>query len=351
MSRFASSRGSRRDRGRPRIGRRAASVASVIAPGSTGNNGRSRKHRAAISALVSRACQSRPMSARCCAPRNAFGAAYCFIVGPGLDARASGLADTSDTAGHVPLWRFPDIGRCLPQHCALVGVELLETPPTPSFRHPVTPPTCWARSVWPVACACCSVAATWCEFPPVRAQSRGGGCAGALRPTCCSAAVSPNVRLAAGAPAQPATQSRVGMEIRGSVATFLTGWPRGGGGKRQALVGPEGGAVSVALMRPCPSCLRYFFPFPPARQAQRPAARQSRPRRPPAPRSWASSTTGSPPRTGVWPDRLLRLCPREEIDADVAGSRRGLLTVTERPAGRDAVAISAGFDYPQGCAR
>ncbi len=41
---------------------------------------------------------------------HAFGAAFCFTVGAGWDARAGRLADTADTPQHVPLWRFPDLG-------------------------------------------------------------------------------------------------------------------------------------------------------------------------------------------------------------------------------------------------
>ncbi|HEY7581318.1 MAG TPA: RNA methyltransferase [Acetobacteraceae bacterium] len=69
---------------------------------------------------------------------HAFGAAFCFLVGAGFDARAGRLADTADTPEHVPLWRFADLESLrLPQHCALVGVELLEdAPDLPSFRHP-----------------------------------------------------------------------------------------------------------------------------------------------------------------------------------------------------------------------
>jgi tRNA G18 (ribose-2'-O)-methylase SpoU len=70
---------------------------------------------------------------------HAFGAAFCFIVGAGWDARAGRLADTPNTPDHVPLWRFPDIGSLqLPQHCVLIGVELLATATDlPSFRHPM----------------------------------------------------------------------------------------------------------------------------------------------------------------------------------------------------------------------
>lgn len=70
---------------------------------------------------------------------HAFGAAFCFTVGAGYDARAARLADTSDTALHVPLWRHATLDDLvLPQGCALVGVELLDdAPPLPSFRHPL----------------------------------------------------------------------------------------------------------------------------------------------------------------------------------------------------------------------
>jgi len=70
---------------------------------------------------------------------HAFGAAFCFLVGAGFDARAGRLADTADTPQHVPLWRFPDLEALrLPQRCVLVGVELLEDAiDLPSFRHPI----------------------------------------------------------------------------------------------------------------------------------------------------------------------------------------------------------------------
>lgn len=70
---------------------------------------------------------------------HAFGAAFCFTVGGGFDARAGRLADTADTPLHVPLWRWPDIeAMALPRECALVGVELLEeASELPSFRHPL----------------------------------------------------------------------------------------------------------------------------------------------------------------------------------------------------------------------
>ncbi len=68
-----------------------------------------------------------------------FGAAFCFTVGSGWDARAGRRSDTADTPAHVPLWRFDDVDSiALPRECALVGVELLEDAvDLPSFRHPL----------------------------------------------------------------------------------------------------------------------------------------------------------------------------------------------------------------------
>ena len=70
---------------------------------------------------------------------HAFGAAFCFSVGAGWDARAGRSADTADTPAHVPFWRFPSVEAIqLPRECALVGIELLdEAVDLPSFRHPL----------------------------------------------------------------------------------------------------------------------------------------------------------------------------------------------------------------------
>jgi tRNA G18 (ribose-2'-O)-methylase SpoU len=70
---------------------------------------------------------------------HAFGASFCFTLGAGFDARAGRSADTSDTAGHVPFWRFTSAETLLlPHGCVLVGVELLdEATDLPSFRHPL----------------------------------------------------------------------------------------------------------------------------------------------------------------------------------------------------------------------
>jgi tRNA(Leu) C34 or U34 (ribose-2'-O)-methylase TrmL len=71
---------------------------------------------------------------------HAFGAAFCFSVGPGWDARAARRADTAETPTHVPFWRFPDLAALdLPQGCVLVGIELLDDAiDLPSFRHPLS---------------------------------------------------------------------------------------------------------------------------------------------------------------------------------------------------------------------
>ncbi len=69
---------------------------------------------------------------------HAFEASFVFTVNAGFDARAVGHSDTSDTAGHVPLYTYPDLAAfALPKGCELVGVELLDDAlELPSFRHP-----------------------------------------------------------------------------------------------------------------------------------------------------------------------------------------------------------------------
>jgi tRNA G18 (ribose-2'-O)-methylase SpoU len=70
---------------------------------------------------------------------HAFGAAFCFTIGTGWDARAGRTADTADTPLHVPMWRYTDISEMsLPRGCVLVGVERVEDAvDLPSFRHPL----------------------------------------------------------------------------------------------------------------------------------------------------------------------------------------------------------------------
>jgi tRNA G18 (ribose-2'-O)-methylase SpoU len=70
---------------------------------------------------------------------HAFGAAFCFTIGTGWDARAARTADTADTPLHVPMWRYKSVADLsLPDGCALVGIELLDDAiDLPSFRHPL----------------------------------------------------------------------------------------------------------------------------------------------------------------------------------------------------------------------
>jgi tRNA G18 (ribose-2'-O)-methylase SpoU len=70
---------------------------------------------------------------------HAFGAAFCFTIGTGWDARAGRTADTADTPLHVPMWRYADLAEMsLPRGCVLVGVERVEDAvDLPSFRHPL----------------------------------------------------------------------------------------------------------------------------------------------------------------------------------------------------------------------
>jgi tRNA G18 (ribose-2'-O)-methylase SpoU len=69
---------------------------------------------------------------------HAFGASFVFTIAPAFPARHVGRADTSDAAGHVPLYSFEDPeSLTLPRGCELVGVELIEgARELPSFRHP-----------------------------------------------------------------------------------------------------------------------------------------------------------------------------------------------------------------------
>jgi tRNA G18 (ribose-2'-O)-methylase SpoU len=70
---------------------------------------------------------------------HAFGAAFCFTIGTGWDARAGRTADTADTPLHVPMWRYAAVSELsLPRGCALVGVERVDDAvDLPSFRHPL----------------------------------------------------------------------------------------------------------------------------------------------------------------------------------------------------------------------
>ena len=69
---------------------------------------------------------------------HAFGASFFFTVA-GRVKLADAMSDTSDAAGHVPLYQFANAGELrLPQGCELVGVEIVDDAiPLPSFHHPL----------------------------------------------------------------------------------------------------------------------------------------------------------------------------------------------------------------------
>lgn len=70
---------------------------------------------------------------------HAFGASFAFTIGSSLDRREAELADTSKSAGHLPLYQWASIEEMiLPKDCILVGVELdARAVDLPAFRHPL----------------------------------------------------------------------------------------------------------------------------------------------------------------------------------------------------------------------
>ncbi|MFN3958539.1 MAG: RNA methyltransferase [Parvularculaceae bacterium] len=70
---------------------------------------------------------------------HAFGASFAFTIGSPLDRREAELADTSKSAGHLPLYQWASLNEmALPRECVLVGVELDERAvDLPAFRHPL----------------------------------------------------------------------------------------------------------------------------------------------------------------------------------------------------------------------
>lgn len=70
---------------------------------------------------------------------HAFGAAFAFTVAESYVRDEGNLADTSDAAGTLPFYEYPDVASFwLPQGCQLVGIEIVEDAiELPSFRHPI----------------------------------------------------------------------------------------------------------------------------------------------------------------------------------------------------------------------
>ncbi len=69
---------------------------------------------------------------------HAFGASFVFTVDAAYRRAEVAKADTSDSLGQLPFYRFPDLDALvLPEGCEIVGVELTdESIDMPSFRHP-----------------------------------------------------------------------------------------------------------------------------------------------------------------------------------------------------------------------
>jgi tRNA G18 (ribose-2'-O)-methylase SpoU len=69
---------------------------------------------------------------------HAFGASFFFTVA-GRVKLADAMSDTSDAAGHLPIYQFGAADELrLPQGCELVGVEITnDAVELPSFRHPL----------------------------------------------------------------------------------------------------------------------------------------------------------------------------------------------------------------------
>ena len=69
---------------------------------------------------------------------HAFGASFFFVIAPAVPVKAARGADTSDCAGHLPLYTYETVADlALPRGCALVGIEFTEEAVNlPSFHHP-----------------------------------------------------------------------------------------------------------------------------------------------------------------------------------------------------------------------
>ena len=69
---------------------------------------------------------------------HAFGASFFFTVA-GRVKLADAMSDTSDAAGHLPIYQFGAAEELrLPQGCELVGIEITDDAiELPSFRHPL----------------------------------------------------------------------------------------------------------------------------------------------------------------------------------------------------------------------
>lgn len=69
---------------------------------------------------------------------HAFDASFFFVIAPAFKVREARLADTSDSAEHLPLYTYDKpADLVLPRGCVLVGVEFSDDAAMlPSFHHP-----------------------------------------------------------------------------------------------------------------------------------------------------------------------------------------------------------------------
>lgn len=69
---------------------------------------------------------------------HAFGASFFFTIA-GRVKLADAMSDTSDAAGHLPIYQYGSADDLrLPQGCELIGVEITDDAvELPSFRHPL----------------------------------------------------------------------------------------------------------------------------------------------------------------------------------------------------------------------
>jgi len=69
---------------------------------------------------------------------HAFNASFAFTVAAAYERDEANLADTSDAAGSLPFYEYPDVASFwLPKDCQLVGIEIVDDAILlPSFTHP-----------------------------------------------------------------------------------------------------------------------------------------------------------------------------------------------------------------------
>ena len=276
---------------------------------------------------------------------HAFGAAFCFIVGAGCDARAGRLADTADTPEHVPLWRFPDIGSLrLPQHCVLVGVELLDdATDLPSFRHPMNAAYVLGpeRSGLSPAMLAALPARRAHSDPILRSIWRWlvRWCCTIV---CCSTVASPSVPVGSEgkAAAHPVPRGHGAPRFRRNIPEWVECKPVP---DPSPLVAPSPRRISCRMRRIVTVlCLSLAIPLSRRRQPKRPVAgsRCAGAKELGKFDDWIAATHQESGQTVCY--AFIRA--KHSVPA-LPGRGEVILTVTERPSGRDAVAISAGFPF------